>query len=87
MQDLAAGLLKIFPVLDAHNLVAFNLASYSGFDAGSFWTHVRLTPRGSLLYSPVPTSDQFYYQILQDENVGILPPETAADLLRPAWSD
>ena len=86
LRDLAAGILRTFPVLDAHNLVSFNLASYSGFDASSFWTHVRLTPRGSLLYSPVATSDQFYYQVLHDENVCILSPETAADLLRPAFS-
>jgi UDPglucose--hexose-1-phosphate uridylyltransferase len=86
LRDLAAGLLRLFPVLDAHNLVSFNLATYSGFDAGRFWTHVRLTPRGSLLYSPVATSDQFYYQVLQQENVCILPPEAAAAMLRPAFS-
>ncbi len=86
LRDLAAGLLKVFAWLDAHNLVSFNLATCSGFDAGRFWTHVRLTPRGSLLYSPVPTSDQFYYQVLQQENVCILPPETATAGLRPSFS-
>jgi len=86
LRGLAAGLLKVFEWLDAHNLVSFNLATCSGFEADSFWTHVRLTPRGSLLYSPVETSDQFYYQVLQEENVCILPPETAAAGLRPSFS-
>jgi UDPglucose--hexose-1-phosphate uridylyltransferase len=86
LRDLAAGLLKVFSWLDRRNLVSFNLATYSGFDAGSFWTHVRLTPRGSLLYSPVETSDQFYYQTLQEENVCILPPETSAAMLRPSFT-
>ncbi|MCJ7605097.1 MAG: hypothetical protein MUO19_03575, partial [Dehalococcoidales bacterium] len=86
LQDLTAGLLNIFPCLDEHNLLSFNLATYSGFDSGNFWTHVRITPRGSLLYSPMETSDQFYYQVLQDENVCIIPPETACTLLKKRFS-
>lgn len=82
LQALTAGLLKVFRHLGEHNLISFNLATYSGFDSGSFWTHVRITPRGSLLYSPMETSDQFYYQVLQDENVCIFPPETACAMLK-----
>jgi hypothetical protein len=42
----------------------------------------RITPRGLLLYSPIETADQFYYQVMQDENICIIPPETAAASLR-----
>jgi galactose-1-phosphate uridylyltransferase len=82
IRDFAAGLLKVFAYIDDLNLVSFNMATYSGFDERSFWTHARITPRGSLLYSPVETSDQFYYQILQDENICILPPEVACERLK-----
>ena len=78
LRDFAAGLLKVFGYIDGLNLISFNMSTYSGFDSGQFWTHARITPRGMLLYSPLETSDQFYYQILQDENICIIPPETAA---------
>jgi UDPglucose--hexose-1-phosphate uridylyltransferase len=80
--DFTAGLLKVFNYFNGLNLISFNMSTYSGFDNGQFWTHARITPRGLLLYSPIETSDQFYYQILQDENICILPPEVAAAGLR-----
>ncbi len=82
LRDFASGLLKVFKYLDGLNLPSFNMATYSGFDNNNFWAHVRITPRGSLLYSPIETSDQFYYQILQDENICILPPEVACERLK-----
>jgi len=82
LRDLSAGLLRVFRYLEELNLPSFNMATYSGFDGGQFWAHVRITPRGSLLYSPIETSDQFYYQILQDENICILPPEVACERLK-----
>jgi len=82
LRDFAAGLLRVFGYLDELNLVSFNMSTYSGFDKDQFWAHVRITPRGLLLYSPIETSDQFYYQILQDENICILPPEVAGERLR-----
>jgi UDPglucose--hexose-1-phosphate uridylyltransferase len=82
LRDFTAGLLKVFGYLDGLNLISFNMSTYSGFDKDRFWTHARITPRGLLLYSPIETSDQFYYQILQDENICILPPEVAAAGLR-----
>ena len=82
LRDFSAGLIKVFGYLDELNLISFNMSTYSGFDKGQFWAHARITPRGMLLYSPIETSDQFYYQILQDENICILPPETAAERLR-----
>jgi len=84
--DFAAGLLKVFGYLDELNLISFNMSTYSGFDKGQFWAHARITPRGLLLYSPIETSDQFYYQILQDENICILPPEVAAAKLKKYFS-
>jgi UDPglucose--hexose-1-phosphate uridylyltransferase len=81
LEDFSAGLVKVFAYIDGLNLVSFNMSTYSGFDEG-FWAHARITPRGSLLYSPVETSDQFYYQILHDENICILPPEVACRRLR-----
>jgi UDPglucose--hexose-1-phosphate uridylyltransferase len=85
LEDFAAGLLKVFAFIDGLNLAGFNMATYSGFD-GSFRAHARITPRGSLLYSPIETSDQFYYQVLHDENICILPPEVAAaDLRQSLW--
>lgn len=86
LRDLSAGLLKVFGYLDELNLVSFNMATYSGFDKGRFWAHARVTPRGSLLYSPIETSDQFYYQILQDENICILPPEVACERLKKRFT-
>ena len=82
LRDFSAGLLKVFGYLDELNLISFNMSTYSGFDSGQFWAHARITPRGLLLYSPIETSDQFYYQILQDENICILPPEVAAARLK-----
>jgi galactose-1-phosphate uridylyltransferase len=82
LRDFTAGLLKVFGYLDELNLASFNMSTYSGFNKGRFWAHARITPRGSLLYSPIETSDQFYYQILQDENICILPPEVACDRLK-----
>jgi UDPglucose--hexose-1-phosphate uridylyltransferase len=82
LHDFAAGMLRVFAWLDELNLIGFNLSTYSGLEKGRFWAHARITPRGLLLYSPIETSDQFYYQILQDENICIIPPEVAAAGLR-----
>jgi UDPglucose--hexose-1-phosphate uridylyltransferase len=82
LRDFAAGLLKAFDYINELGLISFNLSTYSGFAEDRFWAHARITPRGLLLYSPIATSDQFYYQIMQDENICILPPETAAARLR-----
>jgi UDPglucose--hexose-1-phosphate uridylyltransferase len=82
LRDFSSGLLKVFRYIGGLNLISFNMSTYSGFDKGRFWAHARITPRGLLLYSPIETSDQFYYQILQDENICILPPEVAAAVLR-----
>jgi len=82
LRDFTTGLLRVFGYLDELNLVSFNMSTYSGFDKNQFWAHARITPRGLLLYSPIETSDQFYYQILHDENICILPPEVAAERLR-----
>ncbi len=82
LRDFAAGLLKVFGYLEGLNLISFNMSTFSGFDRGEFWAQARITPRGLLLYSPIETSDQFYYQILQDENICILPPEDACIRLK-----
>jgi len=82
LRDFTAGLLKVFRYIDGLNLISFNLSTYSGLENERAWAHARITPRGLLLYSPIETSDQFYYQVLQDENICILPPETAAEGLR-----
>jgi UDPglucose--hexose-1-phosphate uridylyltransferase len=86
LHDFATGLLRTFSYLDELNLLSFNLATYSGFDKKQFWAHARITPRGLLLYSPIETSDQFYYQILHDENICILPPEVACEKLKKHFS-
>jgi UDPglucose--hexose-1-phosphate uridylyltransferase len=82
LRDFAAGLLRVFACLDELNLIGFNMSTYSGFDEGQFWAHARITPRANLLYSPIETSDQFYYQILHDEGICILPPEVACEKLK-----
>jgi UDPglucose--hexose-1-phosphate uridylyltransferase len=82
LRDFSAGLVKVFRYIDELNLVSFNLSTYSGFDSGQFWAQVRIAPRGLLLYSPIETSDQFYYQVLQDENICILSPEAACERLK-----
>lgn len=81
LRDFSEGMLKVFGYVDGLNLTSFNMATYSGFDANSFWAHARITPRGSLLYSPIETSDQFYYQVLHNENICILSPEIARERL------
>ena len=86
LEDFAAGLLSVFTFIDGLNVASFNMSTYSGFDGESFWAHARITPRGSLLYSPIETSDQFYYQVLQDENICIVPPEVAAARLRELFA-
>jgi len=86
LRDFAAGLLHVFAYQDELNLLSFNMATYSGFDSGRFWAHVRITPRALLLYSPIETSDQFYYPILQEENICILPPEVAAARLKKQFA-
>jgi UDPglucose--hexose-1-phosphate uridylyltransferase len=86
LRDFAAGLLKVFDYLDELNLISFNMSTYSGFDKGQFWAQARIAPRGLLLYSPIETSDQFYYQVLQDENICILPPEDACTGLKKRFA-
>ncbi len=82
LRDFSSGLLKVFAYIDELKLISFNMSTYSGFAKDRFWAHARITPRGMLLYSSIETSDQFYYQIMQDENICIIPPETAAERLR-----
>jgi UDPglucose--hexose-1-phosphate uridylyltransferase len=82
LRDFSTGLLKVFGFIDELKLVSFNMATYSGYDSGQFWTQARITPRGLLLYSPIETSDQFYYQLLQDENICILAPEEACQRMK-----
>ncbi|MBN1176662.1 MAG: hypothetical protein JXA51_03170 [Dehalococcoidales bacterium] len=82
IQDFSTGMLKVFKYLDELNLPSFNMATFSGLDDNNFRAHARITPRGSLLYSPIETSDQFYYEILHDENICILPPEVACERLK-----
>jgi UDPglucose--hexose-1-phosphate uridylyltransferase len=82
LHDFAGGLLHVFGYLNELNLPAFNMATYSGSDSNNFWTHARITPRAFLLYSPIETSDQFYYQIMHDENICIVPPEVACERLK-----
>jgi UDPglucose--hexose-1-phosphate uridylyltransferase len=82
LRGFAAGILKVFGYLDELNLISFNMSTYSGFDSGQFWAQARITPRGLLLYSPIETSDQFYYQLLQDENICILSPEVACQRVK-----
>jgi UDPglucose--hexose-1-phosphate uridylyltransferase len=87
LSDFVEGLLKVFRYIDGLNLISFNMSTYSGSAKNRCWAHARITPRGLLLYSPIETSDQFYYQILQDETICILPPEVAAAGLRKLFSD
>lgn len=82
LSDFTAGLLRVIGYFNELNLISFNMSTYSGLDKREFRVHARITPRGQLLYSPIETSDQFYYQILHDENICILPPEDAAAGLR-----
>lgn len=86
LHDFSGGLVKYFRYLDGLNLPAFNMSTYSGSDSNLFWAHARITPRAFLLYSPLETSDQFYYQIMHDENVCILPPEVACDKLKMVFT-
>jgi UDPglucose--hexose-1-phosphate uridylyltransferase len=82
LHGLAAGLVGIFGYLDELNLLSFNMATYSGFDKEQFWMHVCITPRSLLLYSPIETSEHFYYQQMYDENMCIIPPEVACERLK-----
>lgn len=82
LRDFAAGLLRVFNYIDGLNLISFNMATFSGSDSGRFWAHAVVMPRGSLLYSPMETSDQFYYTLLHEENACILSPEAACERLK-----
>jgi UDPglucose--hexose-1-phosphate uridylyltransferase len=86
LRDFAAGMNKVFRYIDGLRLISFNMSTYSGFDNNRFWAHARITPRGLLLYSPIETSDQYYYQLMHDENVCIIPPETACTELKKHFS-
>jgi UDPglucose--hexose-1-phosphate uridylyltransferase len=86
LRDFSAGLLKVFSCLDGLNLISFNMSTYSGLDSGQFWAQARITPRGLLLYTPIETSDQFYYQIFQHENICILSPEDACLRLKERFN-
>jgi UDPglucose--hexose-1-phosphate uridylyltransferase len=86
LSDFAAGMIKVFRYIDGLRLISFNMSTYSGFDNNRFWAHARITPRGLLLYSPLETSDQYYYQIMHDENICIIPPENACTELKKHFS-
>jgi UDPglucose--hexose-1-phosphate uridylyltransferase len=85
--DFTNGLLKVFRYMDELNIPSFNLSSYSGLDENQFWAHIRIMPRSLLLYSSIETSDQFYYQVLHDENICLLPPEIACENLKRHFRD
>jgi UDPglucose--hexose-1-phosphate uridylyltransferase len=87
LHDFAEGLLKVFRYMDETNLLSFNLSTYSGFDRNQFWFHVRIIPRSLLLYSPIETSDEFYYQVLHDEGICLLSAEAACDSLKKYFAD
>jgi galactose-1-phosphate uridylyltransferase len=87
LSDFAEGLLKVLGYFSGLNLISFNMSTYPGLDENQFTAHARITPRGLLLYSPIETSDQFYYQVLHDENICILPPEEAAAGLRKRFGN
>jgi UDPglucose--hexose-1-phosphate uridylyltransferase len=87
LSDFTEGLIKVAGYFNELNLISFNMSTYSGLDNERFRVHARITPRGQLLYSSIETSDQFYYQILQDETICILPPEGAAAGLRKRFQD
>lgn len=82
LRDFANGLLNVFRYMDELNVLSFNLSTYSGTDESQFWAHARITPRSLLLYSPLETSDQFYYQVLHDECICLLRPEIACEDLK-----
>ena len=86
LHEFSEGIIKVFGFLDELNLPAFNMGTYSGSDSGQFWAHARITPRAFLLYSPIETSDQFYYQIMHDENICILPPEVTCERLKARFT-
>jgi UDPglucose--hexose-1-phosphate uridylyltransferase len=86
LRDFAGGLLKFFRFIDGKDLCSFNMSFYSGFDSNNFWVHARITPRSMSLYSPMETSDQAYFQLLQQENVCIFHPEEMAGLLKDSFS-
>jgi len=86
LRDFANGLLHVFRYMDELNLLSFNLSTYSGTDGNHFSAHARIMPRSVLLYSPLETSDQFYYQVLHDENICLLSPEIACEDLKRHFS-
>jgi galactose-1-phosphate uridylyltransferase len=85
-QDLIRGLFKVFQFLNKFNILSFNLSTYSGFDDNQFCAHVVVIPRSQLMYTSIETSDQFYYQMLHDENMCILSPEFACQELRKLFN-
>ena len=86
LRAFAGGLLRVFRYLDGMNILSFNMATCSGEDGEGFRAHARITPRSHLLYSPIETSDQFYYQLVHDENACMIPPEAAAEGIRKQFT-
>lgn len=82
LKELADGLLKVFWYMDERNLQGFNLSLYSGGDEKSFWAHARVISRSFYYYSPITTSDRFFYHVLHDEEVCTLAPENVCEDLR-----
>ncbi|MFP4641301.1 MAG: hypothetical protein ACOC6S_01230 [Chloroflexota bacterium] len=82
LKEFADGLVKVFWYMDERNLQSFNLSIYSGEDENNFWTHARVISRSFYYYSPITTSDRFFYHVLHDEEICTLPPENVCEDLR-----
>ena len=79
-RDFATGLCRVLNYLSDQNFYSCNMALYSGLlDQDYFWTHVRITPRGT--FPPLDVSDHDHIQRFQDEYCACrLPEEVCTEL-------
>lgn len=80
LDELLAGLTRVFTYFDANNLISFNLSLFAALDADeTFPLQGRIVPRFGIL--PLGTSDVNYFEKLHDEIIcPVVPEESCADL-------
>ncbi|MBW2084851.1 MAG: hypothetical protein JRI54_02350 [Deltaproteobacteria bacterium] len=85
LEDLAAGLVRVFKYMDDQNYYSFNMFIYSGLiGEKSFWTQARLIQRGPL--PPMDISDAGNATLLGDTRTSIRSPEFVCEGLRSYFS-
>lgn len=85
LDELMAGLSKVFNYLSDNNYISFNLAIYAAmYGEDGLWVQGKIVPRFEI--NLLGTSDLNYFEKLHDEIICLIQPEHLCRELRPYFS-